>query len=59
VVPHGPSDEEIESLQQMLEPDRTGVHDTRNSKTLIAIVVVLLLVAALGTGLLLYKDQLF
>ena len=57
--PHGPPEDEIESLQQMLEPDRTGVHDTRNSKKLIALVVVLLLVAALGTTLVLYKDQLF
>jgi hypothetical protein len=56
---HGPSEDEIESLQQMLEPDRTGVHDTRSSKMLIAIVVVLLVVVALGTTLVLYKDQLF
>ena len=53
------AEEEIESLQQMLEPDRTGVHDTRDSKRLIAIVVVVLLVAGLGTGILLLKDQLF
>jgi serine/threonine protein kinase len=52
-------EEEIESLQQMLEPDRTGVHDTRESKRVVAIVVVVLLVAGLGTGILLLKDQLF
>ena len=57
--PQVPPEDEIESLQQMLEPDRTGVHDTRNSRMLIAIVVLVILVAALGTTLVLYKDQLF
>jgi hypothetical protein len=52
-------EEEIESLQQMLEPDRTGVHDTRDSRVLIALVVVLVLLGALGAGVFLYKDQLF
>ena len=57
-VAAGP-EEEIESLQQMLEPDRTGVHDTRDPRVTIAIVVVLLLLGALGAGVFLYKDQLF
>jgi hypothetical protein len=43
----------------MLEPDRTGVHDTRDSRVLIALVVVLVLLGALGAGVFLYKDQLF
>ena len=55
----GPTEEEIESLQQMLEPDRTGVHDTRDSRVVIAIVVALLLLGAVATGLFLYKDALF
>jgi serine/threonine-protein kinase len=52
-------EEEIESLQQMLEPDRTGVHDTRDSRVLIALVVVLVLLGALGAGIFIYKDQIF
>lgn len=53
-------EEEIESLQQMLEPDRTGIHDTRTSRAItIALVILVLLAAAVGTGLFLYKDQIF
>ncbi|HTE53139.1 MAG TPA: serine/threonine-protein kinase [Kofleriaceae bacterium] len=55
---HG-GDEEIESLQQMLEPDRTGVHDTRDTRLVIAVLILVFLVAVLGTGLILYKDQIF
>lgn len=52
---------EIESLQQMLEPDRTGVHRMAGgSKGLvIALVVLVLLAAGLGTCLLIFKDQIF
>jgi eukaryotic-like serine/threonine-protein kinase len=52
-------DEEIESLQQMLEPDRTGVHDTRDTRLVVAVLVLVFLVAVLGTGLILYRDQIF
>jgi eukaryotic-like serine/threonine-protein kinase len=52
-------EEEIESLQQMLEPDRTGVHDTRDTRLVIAVLILVFLVAVLGTGLILYKDQIF
>jgi hypothetical protein len=45
----------------MLEPDRTDVHErTGGSKAmLIAVVVALLLVGAIGAGLFLFKDRLF
>jgi serine/threonine protein kinase len=59
VVMKTPGDEEIESLQQMLEPDRTGVHDTRDTRLVIAVLILVFLVAVLGTGLILYKDQIF
>jgi serine/threonine-protein kinase len=52
-------EEEIESLQQMLEPDRTGVHDTRDTRLVVAVLILVFLVAVLGTGLILYKDQIF
>jgi eukaryotic-like serine/threonine-protein kinase len=55
----GPGDDEIESLQQMLEPDRTGVHDTRDTRLVVAVLIVVFLVAVLGTGLILYRDQIF
>jgi eukaryotic-like serine/threonine-protein kinase len=53
-------DPDVDSLQQMLEPDRTGVHDTRDSKAvMIAVVILVILAAAVGTGLVLFKDQIF
>ena len=51
--------EEIESLQQMLEPDRTGVHDTRDTRLVVAVLILVFLVAVLSTGLILYRDQIF
>jgi hypothetical protein len=49
-----------DSLQQMLEPDRTGVHEVRESKlVMIAVVILVLLAAAVGTGLVLFKDRIF
>jgi serine/threonine-protein kinase len=57
--PPQPHDEEIESLQQMLEPDRTGVHDTRDTRLVVAVLVLVFLVAVLSTGLILYRDQIF
>ncbi len=52
---------QLESLQQILEPDRTGVHKTGgSSKAVIAAVFVLvILVAGLGTAVFLFKDKLF
>ena len=54
-----PGEEEIESLQQMLEPDRTGVHDTRDTRLVVAVLILVFLVAVLSTGLILYRDQIF
>ncbi len=51
---------EIESLQQMLEPDRTGVHKNASSGSIkIAVFVLVLLVAGLGASVFLFKDKLF
>lgn len=52
---------QLESLQQMLEPDRTGVHQTgKSSKAIIiALFVLLVLAAGLGTSLFLFKDKIF
>jgi eukaryotic-like serine/threonine-protein kinase len=59
--PARPAPDGIESLQQMLEPDRTGVHarPQRSRGLLVAIVVVMILAGGLGAGLFLFKDQLF
>ena len=59
--PRKSADSEVESLQQMLEPDRTGVHQTGTSRgTLITLIVVLLLLmAGLGTSLFLFRDKIF
>ncbi len=46
--PPGSSSTDVESLQAMLEPDRTGLHQRGGSNMLIAILVVLLLVAGAG-----------
>lgn len=55
------ADDELESLQQILEPDRTGVHDqTRSSKALlITIVIALLLAGSIGASLFVFKDRIF
>jgi serine/threonine-protein kinase len=51
---------EIESLQDLLEPDRTGVHDMRASKGIIIAMVVLgLLVLGIAAGLFVFKDRIF
>jgi hypothetical protein len=53
--------DDLESLSQMLEPDRTGVHDTRKGGrgVMIAVLVIVLLLAALGAGAFVFKDKLF
>jgi serine/threonine protein kinase len=53
---------EVDSLQQILEPDRTGVNqkvDRSGRTTTIAIVVALVLAVAVGGGLVVFKDQIF
>jgi len=52
---------EVESLQQMLEPDRTGVHrhGAGISSVKIAVFILVVLAAGLGTSLFLFKDKLF
>jgi hypothetical protein len=53
---------EVDSLQQILEPDRTGVNqkvDRGGRTTTIAIVVALVLAVAVGGGLVVFKDQIF
>ncbi len=56
-------DEDIESLQQILEPDRTGVHrhpDHDGSRgVLIALIVAVLLAGAVGAGIFVFKDRIF
>ncbi len=56
--PEGP---EVESLQQMLEPDRTGVHrrSSGSGSIKIALFILVVLAAGLGVSLFLFKDKLF
>ena len=51
--------DEVESLSQMLEPERTGMHQrVGNSKAMtIAIVVIVMLVVTIGVGFFLFKDR--
>jgi serine/threonine-protein kinase len=59
--PRQTADNEVESLQQILEPDRTGVHSVRagSRAVIIALVVAVLLAAAIGVGLVIFKDRIF
>ncbi len=45
-----PGPGEIESLEQMLEPDRTGVHKRAEGKTPWAIIIVIMLLLAAGAA---------
>jgi eukaryotic-like serine/threonine-protein kinase len=58
-----PERNEGDSLQQMLEPDRTGVHGRPEGESsrsvMIALIVVLLLAGAVGAGLFVFKDKIF
>lgn len=59
--PHpGPPHAEIEPLSQMLEPDRTGVHDRESNRgVIIAVVVLIILLALVGGTLVVFKDRIF
>ena len=35
------------------------MHDTRDTRLVVAVLILVFLVAVLGTGLILYKDQIF
>lgn len=52
---------EIESLQQILEPDRTGVHKRPGGGRgiLLALIIAVLLAGAVGAGLFVFKDKIF
>jgi serine/threonine protein kinase len=54
------SREELDSLQQMLEPDRTGLHAKASSRgVMIALVIALLLALGVGIGVFAFKDKIF
>jgi len=59
--PARPPERNMDSLQQMLEPDRTGVHEMKkgSNAVLIAVALIVLLLAALGAGVFMFKDRLF
>jgi serine/threonine-protein kinase len=44
--PHNTSNSEIESLESILEPDRTGVHNKANGPPWMIIIIVMVLLAA-------------
>ena len=44
--PHNTSNSEIESLENLLEPDRTGVHDKGSGPPWMIIIIVMVLLAA-------------
>ena len=54
--------DEIDSLQQMLEPDRTGVHKSPNPGSrgvMIALIIAIILAGAVAAGVFMFKDKLF
>ncbi len=54
--------DEIDSLQQVLEPDKTGVrkaHDPGNRGVMLLTVVAVVLLMAVGGGLYFFKDRIF
>ena len=56
----GDAASELDSLQQMLEPDRTGLHKRGGSRgVVIALVIAVLLAVSIGVGVFAFKDQLF
>lgn len=56
-----PSSEEIQPLSQVLEPERTGVHERAgNGRTiLVLIVLALVLAGGIGAGLVFFKEEIF
>jgi eukaryotic-like serine/threonine-protein kinase len=54
-------DENLSSLQEMLEPDRTEEQEREGGSrgVMVAIIIALVLAAAVGAGLFLFKDQIF
>jgi len=57
------SADDLESLQQILEPDRTGVHrqpaGSSSRGVMIALVIAILLAGAVGAGIFVFKDRIF
>jgi eukaryotic-like serine/threonine-protein kinase len=53
--------DEIQPLSQVLEPDRTGLHErpSQGRAVLVLLVVALVLTAAIGAGLFFFKDEIF
>jgi hypothetical protein len=50
----------LSSLQEMLEPDRTEEQERAGARgMMVAIILALVLAAAVGAGLVLFKDQIF
>jgi serine/threonine protein kinase len=59
-APPPPADN-LSSLQEMLEPDRTEEQEREGGSRsmMVAIIIALVLAAAVGAGLVLFKDQIF
>lgn len=58
-----PPPDDLESLQQMLEPEGTGVHDKAapagSRGVLVALIIAILLAGAVGAGVFVFRDQIF
>ena len=51
---------DIDSLSQMLEPDRTGLHKNDGSNAVtIALVIIVILLAGIGVAMFAFKDKIF
>ena len=60
-APTRSSPDELEPLSQVLEPDRSGVHEqpSQGRTILILIVLTILLAAGIGVGLIVFADEIF
>jgi serine/threonine protein kinase len=55
-----PPSGDVDSLSQMLEPDRTGLHKNASSNAVtIALIVIVVLLAGIGVAMFAFKDKIF
>jgi serine/threonine-protein kinase len=57
--PTPPPPSEVDSLSQMLEPDKTGLHQNGGNAMTMVLVLIAVLIAGIGVGLFVFKDKIF
>ncbi len=54
-----PPPPEVDSLSQMLEPDKTGLHQNGSNPMTMVLVLIAVLILGIGVGLFVFKDKIF